>query len=122
MSLTFEEQSMWNKLTGEPGNYYMQAAESEREEFRKWIKGVLQDGKVLIEFTKADGSTRVMNCTLNEEHGAIYKINESTEVPVEQAHKPAKVNNDTCKVWDIDQGAWRSFRWDRLQKVEFKIG
>ncbi len=122
MPLTFEEQSMWNQLAGEPGNYYMQAAEPEREQFRKFTKSVLQDGPVLVEFVKADGTTRVMNCTLNEAHGAIYTVNENKQVPVEQAHKPPKVNNDTCKVWDIDQGAWRSFRWDRLKRIEFKIG
>lgn len=122
MALTFEEQSMWNKLSDTPGNYYEQSAEDEREEFRKWVKSVLHDGKVLVEFVKSDGTTRVMNCTLSEEHGAIYTMNENKQVPVEQAHKPPKVNNDVCKIWDIDQGAWRSFRWDRLKRIEFKIG
>jgi hypothetical protein len=122
MALTFEQQSVWNRLNGKPGNYYTESAESEREEFRSFIKGVLQDGPVLIEFTKADGSTRVMNCTLSEEHGAKYIVKENVEVPVEKAHLPAKVNNDVCKIWDIEQAAWRSFRWDRLQRIEFKIG
>jgi hypothetical protein len=122
MALTFEQQQTWNRLNGEPGNYYEQAAEPEREEFRSFMKGILQSGPALVEFVKADGSTRVMNCTLSEEHGAIYKMNESREVPVEQAHKPPKVNNDVCKIWDIDQNAWRSFRWDRLKRIEFSIG
>lgn len=123
MSLTFEQQSMWNRLNGQPGNYYSESAEPEREEFRKFCKSVLQEGPVLVEFTKADGTTRVMNCTLNAEFGAIYTVKESVEaVPVEQAHKTPKVNNDICKIWDIDQGAWRSFRWDRLKRIEFSIG
>lgn len=122
MALTFEQQSVWNRLNGQPGNYYEQSAEPEREEFRRFIKGVLQDGPVLVEFVKADGSTRVMNCTLSEDHGAIYKMNESKEVPVEQAHKQPRVNNDVCKIWDIEQSAWRSFRWDRLKRIEFQIG
>ena len=62
-----------------------------------------------------------MNCTLSEEHGAKYIVKENT-VPVEKAHLPARVNNDVCKIWDIEQSAWRSFRWDRLQRIEFKIG
>ncbi len=122
MALTFEQQSVWNRLNDQPGNYYERAAESEREEFRRFVKGILQDGPVLVEFTKADGSTRVMNCTLSEEHGAKYIVKENVEVPVEKAHLPAKVNNDVCKIWDIEQAAWRSFRWDRLQRIEFKIG
>lgn len=123
MSLTFEQQSVWNRLQGEPGNMYSQAAEPEREAFRQMIKGVLQEGPVLVEFIKADGSARVMNCTLSEEHGAIYKMTETREpLPVEQAHRTPRVNNDICKVWDMDQKAWRSFRWDRLKRVEFSIG
>lgn len=122
MSLTFEQQSMWNRLNGQPGNYYEHSAEPEREEFRRFMKGILQDGPALVEFVKADGSTRVMNCTLSEEHGAKYTMKENKEIPVEQAHKPAKVNNDVCKIWDIDSGAWRSFRWDRLKRIEFSIG
>jgi hypothetical protein len=121
MALTFEQQQTWNRLNGQPGNYYSQSAEAERDEFRRFMKGILQDGAVLVEFVKADGSTRVMNCTLNESHGAKYTVNENKAVPVEQAHKPSKVNNDVCKIWDIDQAVWRSFRWDRLKRIEFKI-
>lgn len=121
MALTFEQQQTWNRLNNEPGNYYEQSAEPEREEFRRFIKGVLQDGPVLVEFVKADGSTRVMNCTLSEDHGAKYIVKENT-VPVEKAHLPAKVNNDVCKIWDIESSAWRSFRWDRLKRIEFQIG
>jgi hypothetical protein len=124
MSMTFEQQSMWNKLNGEPGNYYERSAESEREEFRGFIKGLLLERPVLVEFVKADGTTRVMNCTLSEAHGAIYKMEESKAqpVPVEQAHKLPRVNNDVCKIWDIDQQAWRSFRWDRLKRIQFTLG
>ena len=115
---------MWNRLNGEPGNYYEQSAEPEREEFRRFIKGLLQERSVLVEFVKADGTVRSMNCTLSAEYGAIYKdkLTEEAEVPVEKAHILPRVNNDVCKIWDIDQGAWRSFRWDRLKRIEFKIG
>jgi hypothetical protein len=122
MSLTFEQQSVWNRLTDQPGNYYEHSAEPEREEFRRFMKGILQDGPALIEFVKADGTVRTMNCTLSEEHGAKYTMKENKEIPVEQAHLPPKVNNDVCKIWDIEQGAGRSFRWDRLKRIEFKIG
>ena len=120
-SMNFDETRMWQRLKNEAGNYYCEAAEPEREEFRKWIKNVLQTEKVTVEFTKADGSTRVMNCTLSEDHGAKYVMHENKEAPSDPA-QPKKVNNDICKVWDIDQGAWRSFRWDRLKQIEFKIG
>ena len=66
MSLTFEQQQTWNRLNNEPGNYYEQSAEPEREEFRRFMKGILQDGPALVEFVKADGTVRTMNCTLSE--------------------------------------------------------
>lgn len=122
MNLTFEQQQTWNRLNNEPGNYYEQSAEPEREQFRRFMKGILQDGPALVEFVKADGNIRTMNCTLSEEHGAKYIMKENTTVPVERAHMPVKVNNDVCKIWDIEQAAWRSFRWDRLKRIEFKLG
>ena len=123
--MNFEQQSMWNRLQGTPGNYYSEAVEPEREKFREFFKGLLWDGHVLIEFVKSDGSTRVMNCTLNSAFGAKYQ-----EIAVDpgsgdiaEIKKPAKkVNQDVCAVWDMDQAAWRSFRWDRLKRIEFKIG
>ena len=122
--MNFEQSQMWNRLNGEAGNYYEQSAEPEREEFRRFIKGILQDGSVLVEFIKSDGTVRSMNCTLSAEHGAIYKdkLTEEAEVPVERAHILPRVNNDVCKIWDIEQNAWRSFRWDRLKRIEFKLG
>jgi hypothetical protein len=120
MSLSFDQQSMWNRLNGDPGNWYEQNAEPERKEFREFMLGLLLSEKVLVEFTKSDGSVRVMNCTLSESYGAKYSQTVNP-VPVEKAHKPPKVNNDVCKIWDIDQGAWRSFRWDRLKKIQFVL-
>ena len=125
--MNFEKEQIWRRLADRSGNYYCEAAEPEREEFRKWLKELLYKEEVMIEFTKADGTDRVMKCTLNTDLGAKYK----TEVLVENEvalqgkpglpAKPKKVNNDTCAVWDIEAGAWRSFRWDRLKRIDFKL-
>lgn len=120
MALTFDQQSVWNRLNDEPGNWYERNAEPERKEFRDFMVGLLLTEKVLVEFVKSDGSVRVMNCTLSEQYGAKYSQIKKPVI-VEKAHKPPKVNNDVCKIWDIDQGAWRSFRWDRLKKIQFKL-
>jgi len=121
--MNFEETVMWQRLSSGDANWYTKAAEPEREEFRTWTKGVLLERTAIIEFVKADGSVRVMVCTLNEAHGAKYTINESAEsAAVEGITKPVKVNTDTQKVWDCEAGAWRSFRWDRLKRIEFSIG
>jgi hypothetical protein len=39
-----------------------------------------------------------------------------------QSKSPKKTNEDVCAVWDIDAGAWRSFRWDRLKRIDYKLG
>jgi hypothetical protein len=116
--MNFEQKAMWERLQSKGGNYYTEAAEPERAEFRQWMKSLLREHKVVVEFIKADGSTRAMVCTLNEENGAKYVVNENQEA---SANKK-KPNDDVCAVWDCEQGAWRSFRWDRLKRIEFSVG
>ena len=107
--MSFERDQMWRTISGDPGNYYCRASESERQIFKDWIKGLLQEREVIVDFVKADGEFRSMKCTLNESLGAKYIVNENSE-------KPAKKSNpDVCVVWDTNQNAWRSFRWDRLK-------
>ena len=122
--MTFDEELVWKRLSSNPGEYYSGAAEPERESFRQLVKRALQSNTVLVEFVKADGTVRAMNCTLSEDLGAKYTVNESADNPTAVAGlAPArKVNSDVCKIWDVDQAAWRSFRWDRLRRIDFKIG
>lgn len=66
----------------------------------------LKSGPTTIKFTKVDGTVREMNCTLSEEY-----------LPATQGEnlkQSRKENPDVQTVWDIDKGAWRSFRWDSL--------
>ena len=114
--MNFEETAMWQQLSNGDANYYTKAAESERTAFRVWLKGLLTSGEVTVEFEKADGSSRAMICTLNEAKGAKYAVNENAGTPKK------KPNDDVCVVWDCTQNAWRSFRWDRLKRIEFSIG
>jgi S-adenosylhomocysteine hydrolase len=121
--MNFDEKAMWNRLSDAAGNYYTQADDLERESMRAFVKGLLHQGSVLVEFVKADGAVRAMNCTLSEQHGAQHKITEAVETVNNTVEsKPEKVNDQVCRIWDIDQAAWRSFRWDRLKRIEFKIG
>ncbi len=132
--MNFDQRVMWERLrggdpgnagitVGDPGNYYSVATEPERESFRKFTKGLLLERRVMLEFTKSDGSNRIMLCTLSEAHGAKYSVTESANsAAAEGVSKPVKVNNDVQRVWDCEAGAWRSFRWDRLKRIEFLIG
>jgi hypothetical protein len=122
--MTFDEELVWKRLSSNPGEYYSGAAEPERDSFRQLVKRALQSNTVLVEFVKADGTVRAMNCTLSEDLGAKYTVNESADNPTAVAGPGSarKVNSDVCKIWDVDQAAWRSFRWDRLRRIDFKIG
>lgn len=69
----------------------------------------LKNGIVQVTFTKVDGSTRVMNCTLSENK---IPQNDSTSA------NTRKKNDNVCAVWDVDVNGWRSFRYDSVQNIE----
>lgn len=77
---------------------------------REGIRNILRNSVIDIHFTKKDGSTRVMKCTLNEEF-IPKREGEVTE-------NTRKANPDVCPVWDMENQAWRSFRWDSITKIE----
>jgi hypothetical protein len=79
-------------------------------EGKEWIVSHLKMGPVKVTFTKKDGTSRVMNCTLQE--GVI--------VPHEKKTDREKTPNEALlSVWDIDKGEWRSFRLDSVKQIEF---
>lgn len=113
MDQQFNQENVWRILSDEPGTWYQEANVQERETLKEWTQGLLKERAVEIEFVKSDGTIRSMNCTLNEGLGAVY-VN-TTQDSTRQR------NPEVCTVWDCDQEAWRSFRWDRLKKIGFNI-
>ena len=107
-----DKHATFRALAGDPGNYYCQASDSEREIFKNWMIGLLREHEIIVDFVKADGDARSMKCTLNENLGAKYSNNVSSK----------KSNPHVCVVWDCEQAAWRSFRWDRMKRVQFDLG
>jgi Fe-Mn family superoxide dismutase len=93
-------------------NYYSEATDAERKEFRKWVNRLLYEQEVLLELIAADGTDYQMKCTLSDLYGAKYK----PEMLLEKTES-VSVDNDTCPVWDINTGKWSSFRWDQLKKI-----
>jgi hypothetical protein len=77
---------------------------------REGIRNILRASVISITFTKSDGSSRIMKCTLNEEF--LPKVDKDTN------SEGRKVNPDVCPVWDMENQAWRSFRWDSITKIE----
>jgi hypothetical protein len=109
-----DQLAVWSAISDQPAAYYVTASEEERAVFRDWVRGVLQEREVTVDFEKADGAFRSMKCTLREDLGAKYTVTENTD--------PRKPNLDTCVVWDTGQQAWRSFRWDRVKRIQFELG
>ena len=69
---------------------------------------MLRSKTLTVTFLKLDGEQRVMTCTKSFD-----VIPESSRPKTEKEGKPGTVN-----VWDTNANAWRSFRYDRVQKVE----
>jgi hypothetical protein len=63
---------------------------------------------VNIKFKKADGSERLMKCTLLE--GWVKEYEKKSE-------KTRKVSEDTLSVWDVEKDGWRSFRYDSIIEI-----
>lgn len=85
------------------------------KKFKRWLKGHLAFGPVIVTFTKKDGTERVMNCTTNKELVPPVEVNKTVE------KKERKVNEDTMPVYDLEVKAWKSFRWDSIKQVRFEL-
>lgn len=79
---------------------------------RDWLRGVLLFGNALIEFTKKDGTTRKMLCTLNE-----------NVIPRDKAPKNTgrAKNDEVLAVYDLDKQEWRSFRYDSITRIRAEV-
>ena len=69
---------------------------------------------VEIEFTKKDGTDRVMKCTLQEDY--------LPEVDGVIVFEKDRWKKDALAVFDIEKEDWRSFRWDSVKAVRFTLG
>ena len=70
------------------------------------IKRLRNNATTTVTFTKVDGTKRVMNCTLMEGY-----------VPVMESISERKENKDVIVAYDLDKGAWRSFRVDSVKST-----
>jgi phage-related protein len=65
----------------------------------------LRKGVYEVTFTKADGSKRVMKCTLIESMLPSYE---------KKTERTTKIKDDVVAVYDLDNAGWRSFRADSV--------
>jgi hypothetical protein len=72
------------------------------------LKTALRAGPVVVTFTKTDGTERTMRCTLQE--GVVVPHEKKTD-------RVKKVNENVVPVWDIEESAWRSFKFESIKTV-----
>lgn len=77
------------------------------------FQSILKTNHVVVEFTKTDGSQRIMRCTLNPK-----------DLPANEGPKKAKQETSehtSVSVWDLDVEGWRSFRLDSVYAVHLLV-
>lgn len=81
---------------------------------RDTVLNDLRKNVVEVTFTKVDGTTRLMRCTLDPR-----LLPESYIKEDEQKEKTFhKENPNVISAWDVQKGGWRSFRIDSVQYMQ----
>lgn len=82
------------------------------EERYSYLLALLQNNLVEVTFTKVNGETRTMPCTLVADKLPTAKVTEGKE---------RKRSNESISVWCTDKNEWRSFRVDNVTNVEVLV-
>lgn len=86
-----------------------------KEEMVSWVRGLLHNEAVqdlCITFTKGDGTSREMRCTLREQ------LIPHDKLPKGTGREPP---DSTQRVFDVDKQEWRSFKWDSVTSIKFSL-
>jgi len=78
----------------------------------------LRNSVVEVHFVKNNGDQRIMRCTLQK-----HMLPESYQRSLEEQKEERtfhQENPDIIAVWDLEAGAWRSFRIDSVFYCEVK--
>jgi len=118
---TWNQSEIVRLLKGAPGTQYQEADDVNKAMIRDWVRSLLQKGPVTVVFTKADGTDRKMLCTLDYDQipaAPVKPISAPVDGIVRESRKPRKEPDPhSVRVYDLEKGEWRSFRFDRLQKI-----
>ena len=76
------------------------------------MKATLLKNVCDVRFTKVDGTTRDMRCTLKED---LLPEPVASDTEISRNRKP---NDSVQVVWDLDKKAWRSFRIDSVLEMQ----
>ena len=110
---------MWEKdevvrlLRGVPGTQYQEGDDQIKEQIRSWVRGLLTNSEVTVTFTKADGTDRLMKCTLEE--------SKLPKVEIKEGAKTRKESTISMRVFDLEKNEWRSFTIKKVKQVNISI-
>ena len=81
----------------------------------KWLKDILTVTEATITFTKADGTERIMKCTLEKD--------KLPKVEIKEDAKPRKESTSTkaLRVFDIEKNEWRSFTIKTIKRINLSL-
>ena len=77
---------------------------------RNILLEALKNHECTVTFTKVNGETRVMPCTLKED-----------VIPKLEPNGTKKLNDAVVSVWCLDKKEWRSFRVDNVVDLEISV-
>jgi hypothetical protein len=127
-TLDWEKAEVFRLLKNAPGTQYQEADEAGQAEIRAWVRGLLITSEITVDFVKADGTERSMRCTLDSSRippapvGAIFKSSVTNPDGLTESRKPRKQPHPhSVRVFDTEKNEWRSFRFDRLQKITAEL-
>jgi hypothetical protein len=128
-TLDWEKAEVFRLLKGQPGTHYQEADDDGKLLMRNWVKGLLTNSEVTVQFVKADGTVREMLCTLDSSRipakpAPVTVVSTSTANVdgLTESRKPRKEPDPhSIRVYDLEKAEWRSFRFDRLQKITAEI-
>lgn len=78
------------------------------------LKNMLEQNVLVVDFNKLNGDKRVMTCTLRED----MKPRATKDDAMSQT-KIREVSDAVVNVWDVNAQGWRSFRYDRVNSVDY---
>jgi hypothetical protein len=127
--LDWEKAEVFRLLKNAPGTQYQEADEAGQAEIRAWVKGLLITSEITVDFVKADGTERSMRCTLDASRipqkpapATIVKSSTANPDGLTENKKPRKQPDPhSVRVFDTEKNEWRSFRFDRLQKITAEL-
>jgi hypothetical protein len=80
------------------------------DERNSWLKQLLSNGVYEITFTKVNGETRVMPCTLDP--------GQLPPITIKENKTTKERKTDTMSVWCLDKNEWRSFKVMNVTEVK----